>query len=88
VIEIRPYSAEEAQDWFFTTWINVREDLQGKSLGRCLLTRVLAEMVGVGYRHACISTARDNFQAALFYANLGYRVVDWTYAYGRALDDG
>jgi hypothetical protein len=44
--------------------------------------------VGVGYRHASISTAVDNYRAALLYANLGYRVVDWTYGLGRHLDGG
>jgi GNAT superfamily N-acetyltransferase len=77
--------AEEAQDWWFVKWIGVEEDVQGQGLGRYLLQRALLEMRGAGYRHAAISTARYNYRAALFYTNLGYRVVDWTYEYEREL---
>jgi GNAT superfamily N-acetyltransferase len=77
--------ADAAQEWCFTKWLWVEEDLQGKGLGRHLLQRALREMHGVGYRHAAISNALYNYRAALFYTNLGYRVVDWTYGYGREL---
>jgi hypothetical protein len=43
----------------------------------------MLELRRAGYRHAAISTALDNYRAALFYSNLGYQVVDWTYGYGR-----
>ena len=75
----------EAQDWFFTTWIGISEEMQGKGLGRHLLQRALQEMQRVGYRHAAISTDWQNFRAFLFYSNYGYRVVDWTYAWRREL---
>jgi GNAT superfamily N-acetyltransferase len=81
-------TADEAQDWLFTTWLGVQEDLHGKGLGRHLLRRALLEMHGVGYQHASISTAVDNYRAALFYTNFGYRVMDWTYGLGRDLDGG
>ena len=77
--------ADQAQDWLFTTWIGVSEEMQGKGLGRHLLQRALQEMHSVGYRHAAISTNWRNFRAFLFYSNYGYRVVDWTYALGREL---
>jgi len=77
--------ADEAQDWFLTTWLGVSEELQGKGLGRHLLQRALQEMRGVGYRHAAISTNWRNFRAFLFYSNYGYRVVDWTHALRRRL---
>ena len=79
-------AAEEAQDWAFTKWLGVKEEAQGKGLGRHLLQRALLELRDAGYRHAAISTARDNYRAALFYSNLGYQVVDWTYGYGRHID--
>ena len=77
--------AEEAEDWFMTTWIGVEREFQGRGLGRHLLRRALIEMRRAGYRHAAISTERRNCRAFLFYANFGYRVVDWTYGYGREL---
>ncbi len=79
-------NTEAVQDCFFTEWIGVEEDVQGKGIGRYLLQRALLEMHGAGYRHATISTARHNYRAALCYTNLGYRVVDWTYAYERELE--
>ena len=79
-------NAEAVQDWFFTEWIGVEPDVQGKGVGRYLLQRALLEMREAGYRHATISTARHNYRAALFYTNLGFRVVDWTYAYERELE--
>jgi predicted N-acetyltransferase YhbS len=81
-------AVDEAQDWLFTTWLNVQENLQGKGLGRYLLRRALLEMHNAGYRHASISTAIDNYRAALFYTNCGYHVVDWTYGLGRRLEGG
>jgi GNAT superfamily N-acetyltransferase len=75
-----------AQDWAFTKWVGVAEELRGQGLGRYLLQQALCEMHRAGYRHAAISTAWPNYRAALFYTNLGYQVVDWTYAYGRALE--
>jgi ribosomal protein S18 acetylase RimI-like enzyme len=79
-------AAPEAQDWCFTKWLGISDELQGRGLGRHLLQRALLELRGAGYQHAAISTARDNYRAALFYTNLGYRVIDWTYAYGRRVD--
>jgi GNAT superfamily N-acetyltransferase len=78
--------APEAQDWAFTEWLGVEREAQGKGLGRHLLQRALLELRGAGYRHAAISTARDNYRAALFYSNLGYQVLDWTYGYGRRME--
>ncbi len=77
---------DDAQDWFFTTSLGVAKEVQGKGLGRYLLQRALQEMHGVGYRHAAISTAWDNFRAFLFYSNHGYHVVDWTYGLSRDLE--
>jgi len=79
-------AAGEAQDWCFTKWLGISENVQGQGLGRHLLQRALLELRGAGYRHTAISTARDNYRAALFYTNLGYQVIDWTYAYGRRID--
>ena len=72
-------TADDAQDWLFSTWLGVEESFQGKKLGLWLLERALQEMQAVGYRHAAISTSLDNKRALLFYSNHGYHVVDWTY---------
>jgi len=79
------HSAAAAQDRCFTTWLGVDDAHQGRGLGKRLLLRALVEMRGAGYRHATISTARHNHRAFLLYTNLGFRVADWTYAYGRDL---
>jgi GNAT superfamily N-acetyltransferase len=78
-------AAEEAHEWAFTKWLGIEDQVQGQGLGKYLLLRALAELRAIGYRHAAISTARHNYRAALFYSNLGYRVVDWTYEYGRSI---
>ncbi|KPK82376.1 MAG: hypothetical protein AMJ81_09860 [Phycisphaerae bacterium SM23_33] len=77
--------AEEAQDWLFTTWLGVADDLHGRGLGRYLLQRALKQMHEIGYRHAVLSTDWRNHRAFLFYTNYGYRTVDWTYAFRRDL---
>ena len=77
--------ADEVQDWFFTPWLEVLDEMQGKGLGRYLLQRARQEMHRVGYRHAGISTSWENFRALLFYSNYGYRVVDWTYGLRREM---
>lgn len=79
-------SAEEAQDWVFVDWLGVDEQYQGAGLGRYLLQRNLQEMKGAGYRHASITTIRQNHRALLFYSNYGFQRVDWTYSYERDLD--
>ena len=71
--------AADAQDWWFVKWVAVSEQLQGKGLGKQLLQRALQEMRGVGYRHVTISTSWHNYRAFLFYTNMGFHVVDWTY---------
>ena len=48
--------ADEAQDWLFTTWLGVSDEMQGRGWGRYLLQRALKEMHGIGCRHASIST--------------------------------
>ena len=73
---------DEMEDWAFTQWIGVEEDYQGRGLGRYLLRRALLELHSIGYRHAAISTDWKNYRAFTFYTNFGYRVVDWTHAYG------
>ena len=78
-------AAGEDPEWAFTKWLGVEEEVQGLGLGRYLLQRALLELRSIGYRHAAISTALDNHRAALFYSNVGYQVVDWTYEYGRSL---
>jgi len=68
-----------AGEWFFVHWLGVERACQGRGLGKHLLERALVEHGAAGYRHGTISTAWDNYRAFVFYSNLGYRVVDWTY---------
>jgi ribosomal protein S18 acetylase RimI-like enzyme len=75
-----------AQEWLFTTWLAVDGEYEGMGLGRWLLHRALWEGRVMGYRHAAISTAWENYRALMFYSNFGYQVVDWTYGYRRELD--
>lgn len=75
----------ETQDWCFVDWVCVEEDVQGQGLGKHLLQRALVEMREAGFRHTAISTDWRNYQAALFYTNLGYQVLDWTHGYERDL---
>ncbi len=72
-------------DWSFCNWLWIEEQLQGRGLGRFLLRRARLELHRVGYRHAGISTAWDNHRALLFYSNDGYRFVDWTYLWSKAV---
>ena len=67
-----------AQDWCFTTWLEVEREFQGHGLGKFLLQYSLQEMQHVGYRHASVSTSYENYRAILLYTNCGYRVVDCT----------
>jgi GNAT superfamily N-acetyltransferase len=69
----------EASEWGFVDSLGVPEHLQARGLGRYLLGRALWELGRLGYRHASISTAWDNYRALLFYSNFGFRAVDWTY---------
>jgi GNAT superfamily N-acetyltransferase len=75
-----------AQEWLFTTWVGVDDEYQGLGLGRWLLQRALWEAQKIGYRHASISTAWENYRALLFYTNFGYAVTNWTYGYRRELN--
>ncbi len=68
-----------AQDWFHTKWLGIRDEFQGQGLGCHLLQHTLQEMRNVGYRHAAISTDWENYRAFLFYSNFGYQVSDSTY---------
>ncbi len=74
-----------AKDWCYVDWIGVEEAHQGKGLGRILLVNALHEMRRAGCRHASISTTWNNYRAALFYTNLGFRFADQTYSYKKEL---
>ena len=74
-------SHTDAQNWFDTGFLDVKDAFQGQGIGRHLLQRSLEEMHNVGYRHAAISANWENYRALLFYSNVGYRVADWTYEY-------
>ncbi len=72
-------SHPNAQGWFHTIGLDIKDLFQGQGIGRYLLQYSLQEMQKVGYCHATISTNWENYRAFLFYSNCGYRVVDWTY---------
>lgn len=78
------YNAKEAQDSFFTKWLGVEKEYQGKGIGRYLLQRTLFEMRKIGYKNAFISTNIINYRAQLFYSNFGYRVTDTAYALAKS----
>jgi GNAT superfamily N-acetyltransferase len=80
------YRANEAQNWFFTKWLGIEDEEQGKGLGRYLLQRTFWEMRKIGYRNAIISTNVKNYRAQLFYTNFGYRVVDTAYGLVKNFD--
>ena len=80
-------SHPEAQDWLHTVWLGVEDEFQGQGLGRYLLQYALEEMKKIGYRHAAISTAWENYRAFLFYSNCGYQTVDWTYEFVKDLSE-
>jgi len=78
--------ASEAQDSFFTEWLGIEEEEQGKGWGRYLLQRTLWEMRKIGYQNAFISTDWENYRALLFYTNYGYRVTDTVYGLVKKFD--
>ena len=75
-----------ALKWAFIDWLGVRDEYQGIGLGKHLLQRGLNEMRLIGYRHACITTAWDNYRAFVLYTHFGFQVVDWTYGLRKELD--
>lgn len=75
----------DAQDWTYTEWLGIADGFRGKGFGKFLLQYALQEMQKAGYRHASISTDLSNNRAILFYSNLGYKVADWTYEYGKTI---
>lgn len=75
----------DAQDWAYTEWLGIEDDFQGKGFGKFLLLYSLQEMQNAGYRHASISTNLENYRAILFYSNVGYKIVDWTYEYQKSI---
>ncbi len=78
---------QELDSWVFCMWLGVDDPFQGSGLGRTLLAHALFEAKSAGYRHAAISTARDNYRAQLFYSNHGFHAVDWTYQYRKTLSN-
>ena len=65
-------------EWVYVPWIAVAERLRGRGLGRWLMLRALDSARAAGYRHACLCCDPNNARAWLAYANLGFRLVDWT----------
>ena len=79
--------AEAAQDWVYTAWLTVDESLRGRGLGRYLILRALHKARGAGYRHASLCCLEHNHRALLLYTSLGYRAVDWTWAWSRDVEE-
>lgn len=80
-------AAEEAEDWVYIAWLTVDEGLRGRGLGRYLLLRALHEARAAGYRHASLCCIEHNHRALLLYTGLGFRVVDWTWAWSRDIGE-
>lgn len=70
--------APDAQDWVYTAWLHVAEEMRGAGLGRYLMRRALHELRQVGYASATICSISSNYRALLLYSGLGYHSVDWT----------
>jgi GNAT superfamily N-acetyltransferase len=79
------YAWPEAANWCFCANLMVKDEVQGRGLGRFLLATGLAEMRKAGFRHAGISTDWDNYRAQLFYTNFGFRLRDRTFAFEKEL---
>jgi GNAT superfamily N-acetyltransferase len=75
----------EAEATAFCVWLGVEDQYQGRGLGAYLLNASLIELRKRGFTRMAISTAHNNDRAFVFYANYGYRVVDWTWSYVRRL---
>jgi GNAT superfamily N-acetyltransferase len=75
----------ELKGWCFCTMLDVDEPLQGKGLGKHLLSRGFSEMRARGFRHAGISTDWNNHRAYLFYTNFGFRFLDRTFGFRKEL---
>ncbi len=74
----RSSPAPDAAEWCYCGSLWVVDALQGRGLGRHLLSRGLTGMHERGCRHSAISTRGKNHRAALFYTNLGYRFTDYS----------
>ena len=72
-------------DRLFVNWLGVEEAFQRKGYGRYILQEAMREGKRMGYRHAGISTAFNNYRAYAFYTNCGFRVTDWTYGWELAV---
>lgn len=77
----------DADDWCYCAGLFIADAFQGKRLGLYLLATGLQEMHRAGCRHASISTVSDNYRAALFYTNLGYRYLDYSAAWRKSLEN-
>lgn len=53
----------------------IRKELQGKGLGKVLLTQVLDILVQAGYKEATIGVEDDNTRAIHMYDHFGFREV-------------
>jgi len=78
----------EAEDWCYCDSLDVEDGLQGKGLGKYVLASALEEMRRAGCKHTAISTTWNNYRAALFYTNLGYRFADQTYSFKKVVTRG
>lgn len=75
------YLAEEVQNTCFVAWLNIEEEHQGKRWGEFLLHTNLQKLKERGFQHTLISTNINNHRALLFYTNMGYQIVDTSYAF-------
>jgi GNAT superfamily N-acetyltransferase len=78
----------KAKEWCYCDSLDVVDELQGKGLGKYVLASALEEMRRAGCRHASISTTWNNYRAALFYTNIGYRFADQTYSFRKGVGVG
>lgn len=78
--------AVEAQDWVYVRWLHVDERLRGRGMGPYLVQTALAAYSERGYRNALVCSTVDNYAARMAYTNMGFRTVDYSWAYHKTLD--
>ena len=74
-----------AREWLYVRWLTTAEHVRGRGLAKHLLTAMFRELGAYGARHAAICCIEENTPALLLYANMGFKAVDFSYTYVKAL---
>ena len=74
-IPVGVYELELTQEIPVIDGIALLKDFRGKGLGRSLLTAVLAQLAGRGYRRCRLMVATDNENAFGLYRTAGFKAA-------------